>query len=130
MNSVHRYVLNNLVDGRTQDAWDLFTGVYVPCRVMRAFQIPPPPTHTYNPSPSPISAPKPSPVAAAVALRGHLSEMTPGRLLLRVAGLFMATAGACALFTIQTVGAARLHLDYSPLDIHAPPLPPPPPCSC
>lgn len=32
INSVTRYVLNNLVDGRTQDAWDLFLGRYVPER--------------------------------------------------------------------------------------------------
>lgn len=33
VNSVHRYILNNLDDGRTQDAWDLFLGRYVPVRV-------------------------------------------------------------------------------------------------
>lgn len=32
VNSVTRYVLNNLEDGRTQDAWDLFTGAYTPSR--------------------------------------------------------------------------------------------------
>jgi hypothetical protein len=32
VNSVTRYVLNNLEDGRTQDAWDLFTGAFVPVR--------------------------------------------------------------------------------------------------
>lgn len=32
VNSLKRYVLNNLVDGRTQDAWDLFTGRFVPHR--------------------------------------------------------------------------------------------------
>jgi hypothetical protein len=30
INSVQRYVLNNLEDGRSQDAWDLFLGRYVP----------------------------------------------------------------------------------------------------
>ena len=33
VNSVMRFVLNNLSDGRTQDAWDLFTGRFVPRRV-------------------------------------------------------------------------------------------------
>ena len=32
VNSVVRFVLNNLSDGRTQDAWDLFTGRYIPHR--------------------------------------------------------------------------------------------------
>jgi hypothetical protein len=32
VNSVMRYVLNNFVDGRTQDAWDLFLGRYIPKR--------------------------------------------------------------------------------------------------
>jgi SacI homology domain len=32
VNSIKRYVLNNLNDGRTQDAWDLFIGKYVPLR--------------------------------------------------------------------------------------------------
>jgi len=32
VNSIKRYVLNNLSDGRTQDAWDLFLGRYVPLR--------------------------------------------------------------------------------------------------
>lgn len=31
-NSVNRYVMNNFRDGRTQDAYDLFLGVYVPSR--------------------------------------------------------------------------------------------------
>ena len=32
VNSLTRYVLNNLEDGRTQDAWDLFTGAFQPSR--------------------------------------------------------------------------------------------------
>lgn len=32
VNSVKRYVLNNLADGHTQDAWDLFLGRYTPVR--------------------------------------------------------------------------------------------------
>jgi hypothetical protein len=29
-NSLLRFILNNFVDGRTQDAWDLFLGKYIP----------------------------------------------------------------------------------------------------
>ncbi|RYG48233.1 hypothetical protein EON67_07795 [archaeon] len=36
VNSVMRYVLNNLVDGRRQDAWDLFLARYVPRRTASA----------------------------------------------------------------------------------------------
>jgi hypothetical protein len=32
VNSLKRYVLNNLSDGHTQDAWDLFLGRYTPAR--------------------------------------------------------------------------------------------------
>lgn len=32
INSIKRYLLNNLNDGRTQDSWDLFIGRYVPLR--------------------------------------------------------------------------------------------------
>jgi hypothetical protein len=56
--SVTRYVLNNFVDGRTQDAWDLFLGNYVPERSASAAK---------------------TGAGALSPIRAHMAEITPVR---------------------------------------------------
>ena len=75
-NSVKRYFLNNFVDGRTQDAWDLFVGNYVPERIRPGVLE----TKTK------ILAP----------IRHHMSELTPMGVLVRLAMIFVGITIAVA----------------------------------
>jgi phosphatidylinositol 4-phosphatase len=78
MNSVKRYVLNNLWDGHTQDAWDLFLAKYIP--------------RTDSSSGNTAVAPLPS----AIALRMHRNTLTPMTFLTGGLLTFFGVAAGCA----------------------------------
>jgi hypothetical protein len=61
-NSVQRYVINNFVDGRTQDAWDLFVGNFVPERIVHK---------------GGAGAAAGGKMGGTSAIRAHMKEMTP-----------------------------------------------------
>jgi hypothetical protein len=77
VNSVKRYVLNNLVDGRTQDAWDLFVGRYIPERAAHARAS--------------------AAAAAALPIQRHLAGRTPAMLMLEAALVFALTGAAAVM---------------------------------
>lgn len=101
-NSVRRYILNNMVDGRTQDAWDLVLGRYTPAPALHlrlvdkkaataAGSSSTSPSHS---STGPDGARAKSGGTAQVVspVVAHRSQLTPMGLLLRTAVLFTSIA--------------------------------------
>lgn len=74
--SVKRYLLNNFSDGRTQDAWDLFVGNYVPERIR----------------PGVLE----SKTKFLAPIRHHMNELTPMGVLTRVTIIFVGITIAIA----------------------------------
>lgn len=73
INSVMRYIYNNFVDGRNQDAWDLFVGRYLPERLRDDKEAG---DGKYKAS------------GILVPIKAHNSDMTPTGFLLRVVTFF------------------------------------------
>ena len=75
INSIQRYVLNNLSDGAMQDAWDLFIGRFVVVKTAKEALISP--------------------------ARAHMNEMTPAAFAIRTAVLFASLSATFSYLAVM-----------------------------
>ena len=106
VNSLKRYVLNNLADGHTQDAWDLFLGRFTPAR--RGAAVAP-----ELAAPAVAGAAAPTAAAAAAA-----AAAAPSPLRVRRVTPIAFLAGSLALF-VGLAAAATLASYALPLRSHS-----------